>query len=227
MAKLRKWAAYRKVERPYTRWSKVRGKAFVKSRPGKKIIKYDMGDLIGGRDQFPVVLKLNSKDLAQIRTNALEASRTTVLRKLEARLGRLGFYFRITIVPHQAIRENPLAAGAGADRLSTGMKHSFGKIIGTAARVEIGKTICELYVQKKDEAFGREVLKMFSKKQPVRTTVVTEYREAIALTEDEKARRKANAERRRGTQKKEEEEAAAAAAAAEGAGASSAESKEE
>ena len=191
MAKLRKWCAYKKVERPYTRWSKARKKAFVKSRPGKKVIKFDMGDVIGGYKQFDTHLILVSKDLAQIRTNAIEASRITGLKKLESRLGRMGFYFRIRAVPHQVIRENALAAGAGADRLSTGMKHSFGKMIGTACQVQKDKIIYDLYVPREQENFAREVLKKMSKKLPIRTTVKCEYVKAIELTEEEKAARDA------------------------------------
>ena len=191
MAKLRKWCAYRKVERPYTRWSKVRGKAFVKSRPGKKVIKYDMGDIILGHDQFPIHLTLVSKDLAQVRTNSIEASRITGLKKLEEKLGRKGFYFRIRAVPHQMIRENPLAAGAGADRLSTGMKHSFGKIIGTACQVQEGKVIYDLFLPEGQENFGRSVLKAMSKKLPIRTKVEAEYRKAVKLTEEDIKRREA------------------------------------
>ncbi len=191
MAKLRKWCAYRKVERPYTRWSKVRKKAFVKSRPGKKVIKFDMGDIIGGYKQFDTHLTLVSKDLAQIRTNAIEASRITGLKKLELRLGRMGFYFRIRAVPHQVIRENALAAGAGADRLSTGMKHSFGKMIGTACQVQKDKVIYDLYVPREHENLAREILKKMSGKLPIRTTIKCEYVKAIELTEEEKAARDA------------------------------------
>lgn len=186
MAKLRKWCAYRKLERPYTRWSKARKKAFVKSRPGKKIVKYDMGDLKGGFEQFPIHLQLITKDDAQIRTNALEASRTTGLKRLEAKLGRTGFYFRIRAVPHQMIRENPLAAGAGADRLSTGMKHSFGKIIGTACQVNAGKNLMDLYLPEGNELHGREVLKLLAKKLPVRTRIDVTYSKAVALTAEQK-----------------------------------------
>lgn len=185
MAKLRKWAAYRKVERPYTRWSRVRSKAFVKSRPGKKIIKYDMGDLKGGMNQFPIRLRMVSLDLAQVRTNALEAARTAALKRLEKKFGRLGFYFQIRTVPHQAIRENPLAAGAGADRLSTGMKHAFGKIIGTAAHVEKGKVIMEIAVSDGNELFGREVLNVAAKKLPVRVTIQGEYIKPKTLSAEE------------------------------------------
>lgn len=176
MAKLRKWCAYRKVERPYTRFSKVRGKAYVKSRPGKKVIKFDMGDVKGGEKQFPMQLQLISKDLAQIRTNAIEAARVSALKGLETTLGRQGFYFRIKCVPHQAIRENPLAAGAGADRLSTGMKHSFGKIIGTAAHVEEGKILMSVSVNPEGEDIARKSLQKASKKLPVRTRIETVLR---------------------------------------------------
>ena len=184
MAKLRKWCAYRKVERPYTRWSKARKKAFVKSRPGKKVVKFDMGDVKGGPAQFDIVLSLVSKDLAQIRTNAIEASRTTALKRLEAQMGRTGFYFRIRAVPHQAIRENPLAAGAGADRLSTGMKHSFGKIIGTACQMKEGGVICDLFIPANQEDFCRDVLKLMSKKLPVRVSIRKTIQTPIVKTEE-------------------------------------------
>lgn len=220
MAKLRKWTAYRKVERPYTRWSKVRGKAYVKSRPGKKVIKYDMGDIILGHAQFPIHLTLVSKDLAQVRTNAIEASRITGLKRFEEKLGRKGFYFRIRAVPHQMIRENPLAAGAGADRLSTGMKHSFGKTIGTACQVQEGKIIYDLYVPEGQEEFGRDVLKLMSKKLPIRTKIEVEYRKAVKLTEADIARREAKDKARIQAAKIE------AAAEAEAAAAEAAESSE-
>jgi large subunit ribosomal protein L10e len=180
MVKLRKWKAYRKIERPYTRWSKQRGKAFAKSRPGKTIVKYDMGNLQKGPTSFDLTFCLLSKDDAQIRTNALEACRTTVLKKIEAKFGRGGFYLKIKAVPHHIIRENKLAAGAGADRLSTGMKHSFGKIVGTAAQVFVGSSLFEFSLPKTEEVFARKMLKLISQKLPVRTTVKTiDNREVI------------------------------------------------
>ena len=52
----------------------------------------------------------------------------------------------IRIYPHHIMRENPLATGAGADRMSTGMKKSFGKTIGVAARVHKGQTLVTVNV---------------------------------------------------------------------------------
>ncbi len=171
MAKLRKWTAYRTLERPYTRFSKYRKKAFVKARPGKKIIKFDMGDLVNKGKNFPIKLAMISKDDAQIRTNSIESARIAILRRIETKLGRNGFYFQLKVYPHHVIRENPLAAGAGADRLSTGMKHSFGKTIGTAARVTKGKSLMELHLPEGQEELGRKALNVGSTKLTVRTTI--------------------------------------------------------
>jgi len=193
MAKLRKWCAYRTIERPYTRFSKYRKKAFVKSRPGKKVVKFDMGDVKGGKAQFPVILKLLSKDQGLVRSNAIEAARIASLRELERNLGRLNFYYQIKMVPHHAIRENPLAAGAGADRLSTGMKHSFGKIIGMASRIEEQKVLLEVYLKTEDETTGRNALKKASKKLPLRTTIQMSTQEVIELTEEQLAAQKIEA----------------------------------
>lgn len=185
MAKLRKWCAYRTIERPYTRFSKYRKKAFVKARPGKKVIKFDMGDLSGGSYQFPITLKLVSKEVGLARSNAIEAARLVALRRVEKPLGRLGFYFKVLMYPHHSIRENPLAAGAGADRLSTGMKHSFGKIIGTAARIEPDKVLLEISLPLEHEALAREALKAASKKLPLRTRIEMVRNVVVELTEEE------------------------------------------
>lgn len=185
MAKLRKWCAYRTIERPYTRFSKYRKKAFVKSRPGKKVIKYDMGDLKGGSKQFPITLKLVSKEVGLVRSNSIEAARLVALRRVEKPLGRMGFYFKVLMYPHHSIRENPLAAGAGADRLSTGMKHSFGKIIAVAARIEPNKILFEISVPQEHEAIARNALKAASKKLPLRTRIELVNNKVVKLTQEE------------------------------------------
>jgi len=172
MAKLRKFVAYRNLERAYTRFSKYRKKGFVKARPGKKVIKYDMGDLKPTKDKFPLKLILITKDAVQVRANAIEAARVQALRILEKYLGKTGFYFKIKVVPHHILRENPLAAGAGADRLSTGMKHAFGKPIGTAAQIYEGKEIFELWIPGDKEKIGRKAFETALNKLPFRGTII-------------------------------------------------------
>jgi large subunit ribosomal protein L10e len=145
MAKLRKASAYRKIERPYTRKSKYRAKSYVRASPNCKVVKFVMGN---AKKTFPHKLHLVSKEDIQLRHNSLESARLACLRILEKNLGKAGFFFQFRVYPHHILRENPLASGAGADRMSTGMKCSFGKAIGVAAQVKEGKEIFSVHVEK-------------------------------------------------------------------------------
>ncbi len=145
MAKLRKAVAWRRLERPYTRKSKYRAKQFVRAFPHIKIVKFEHGDK---KKDYGLHLQLIAKDNLQVRHQAMESVRITVNRHLERNIGKNQYFFRLRIYPHHVLRENPLAAGAGADRMSTGMKKSFGKAVGAAAQVRTGKVICEAFVQK-------------------------------------------------------------------------------
>ncbi len=152
MAKLRKGVAYRRMERPYTRKSKYRAKSYVRANPHNLVVKYEMGDTTR---TFPVSVQLRSKAALQIRHNALESARKSSNRLLEKKLGKKNYRFRIKVFPHHILRENPLASGAGADRMSTGMKMSFGKSIGLAAQVKQGQTIVEIGCEEKDLATAK------------------------------------------------------------------------
>ncbi|MBU0980589.1 MAG: 50S ribosomal protein L16 [Nanoarchaeota archaeon] len=171
MAKLRKFSAYQKVERPYTRISKYRKKAYVRANPNIKIVRFEMGDC---KKDFQVTLELLSKDKRQIRHNAIESGRQAANRLLEKDVGKESFHMKIRIYPFHILRENPLAAGAGADRMSTGMKKSFGKAIGAAAQVKEGQVLVTLKVNKQHVATAKDALRRFSCKMPVSCrTVIT------------------------------------------------------
>ncbi len=173
MAKLRKATAYRKIERPYTRKSKYRAKSFVRANPHNLVVKYEMGDTTR---EFPVVVQLRSKVAVQIRHNALEAARKSSNRLLETKLGKKGYRFRIKAFPHHVLRENPLASGAGADRMSTGMKMSFGKSIGLAAQLRAGQAIVEIGCEEKDLAVAKLAAERANHKFSCPTQIVVEER---------------------------------------------------
>lgn len=169
MAKLRKNAAYQKLERPYTRISKFTKKNYVRGGfPHMKVIKFDMGT---PNKKYNAVIKLNVCKAMHIRHNALESARLTSNRLLEKNLGK-NFHLRIKVYPFHVLRENPLASGAGADRMSTGMKKSFGKSVGSAARMREGQTVMELRIDKENVAIGREALLRSAKKLPCSCKVV-------------------------------------------------------
>ncbi|MCF7799334.1 50S ribosomal protein L16 [Candidatus Woesearchaeota archaeon] len=155
MAKLIRAGAWRRLERPYTRKSKYRSKAFVRAVPANKVVKWEMGNL---QAAFPVVVRLHSAVDIQLRHNALESARKSANRLLETKLGRMGYKLKFRVYPHHILRNNPLASGAGADRMSTGMKMSFGKAVGLAARVHKGQPILEVHCYKKDVPLAKTAL---------------------------------------------------------------------
>ncbi len=169
MAKLRKFSAYQRLERPYTRISKYTKKNFVRGGfPSLKITKFDMGNV---QKEYGAKVVLNVCRETNIRQNSLEAARLVSNRYLEKTLGT-NFYLKLKVYPFHVLRENPLAAGAGADRMSTGMQKAYGKTMGCAARVKGGQTIFELKVDPAGVNAGREALTRASKKLPVTCKVV-------------------------------------------------------
>jgi large subunit ribosomal protein L10e len=164
MPKLRKFIAYRRIERPYTRRSKFRKKAYIKVNPNRGVVRFVMGDVTRKQFTYSVYLK-STKDL-QIRNFAIEAGRQSGNRVLEKKIGKSGYRMVVRIFPHHVLRENPLAAGAGADRMSTGMAHSFGKPIGLAAQVAENQVICQVDCEKAHLEFAKQALKRFSHKVP-------------------------------------------------------------
>jgi len=155
MAKLIRAGAWRRLERPYTRKSKYRSKAFVRSVPTNKVVKFEMGGL---STQFPIVVRLHSAVDVQIRHNALESARKSANRLLETKAGKLNYKLKFRVYPHHILRNNPLASGAGADRMSTGMKMSFGKAVGIAAQIRKDAPIMEVHCQRKDVALAKLAL---------------------------------------------------------------------
>jgi large subunit ribosomal protein L10e len=164
MAKKRKFCAYRRLERPYTRKSKFRKKSFIRSSPNSKVVRFDMGNVSKEDFEFSVVLV--SKTDLNLRDNAIESARQVMNKYLETRLGTENYRLRIKAYPHHMLRENPLASGAGADRMSTGMKMSFGKVIGIAARIPTGKEVFEIKTTKENLDVARLSLKKASQKLP-------------------------------------------------------------
>lgn len=177
MARLRKFVCYRTIERPYTRFSKYKKLAYVKARPVCKIVRFNMG--VQDAD-YEFTLHLVSKDDLQIRDNSVESARQTGNRLLEKTLGTTGYYFMTRVYPHHILRENPLASGAGADRMSTGMAHSFGKTMGVAAQVKKGRPLFTIKTSKENLPIARLALKRASHRLPCSTRIVTEQKKIVA-----------------------------------------------
>lgn len=172
MAKIRKAVSYRRIERPYTRISKFRKKNYVRVRPHSVVTRFDIGETKKDVYLFPVIFDLVAKKSLQIRHNAIESARQTSNRLLEKEAGKTGWHLKIRLFPHHILRENPLASGAGADRMSTGMQRSFGKPISTAAQVHEGQPLITLGVIKDKIEIAKKALKRAASKFPCACQIV-------------------------------------------------------
>ncbi|MBL7056329.1 50S ribosomal protein L16 [Candidatus Woesearchaeota archaeon] len=168
MARIRKFSAYRKIERPYTRVSKYKNKSFIRMNPNPRVVSFENGNL---KRKFDFTLELKSKSDLQIRDHALESARQTSNRTMEKGVGTNSYHLKIKPYPYHILRENPIAAGAGADRFSTGMKKSFGKPIGLAAQIKKGQTVFQISVNAANTELAKNALLKASKKLPCSCTV--------------------------------------------------------
>ena len=132
---------YRDIDKPaYTR------REYITGIPGSKIAQHKMGDEHTEPEDYPVQISLVVEETVQIRHGSLEASRLSANRHLIKELGENNYKMILRKFPHQVLRENKQATGAGADRVSDGMRQAFGKIVGTAARIHAGERLFTAYV---------------------------------------------------------------------------------
>ena len=163
---------YRNLQRPYTRVSRVKSKAYIKTVPPSSIVKYVLGDSKKWyAKEFAYRMDILSEVDCQIRDVALEASRQQILREITEQIGN-DFYFNVAVAPHHILREHKQAAVAQADRMSQGMALSFGKTAGRAARVHKGKAIFIMGLNSDEEvAKVRAIYNKTKQKLPIVTRI--------------------------------------------------------
>jgi large subunit ribosomal protein L10e len=145
--------------------------------PGSKIVQFEMGNL---STDFPVELSLIVEEACQIRHTALESARVSINRKLMSDIGRQNFHLKIRTFPHHVLRENKQATGAGADRVSEGMRLAFGKAVGTAARVAPKQKIFTVYTNDQYIDKAKEAMRRGGYKLPSPSRLVIEYKAPAA-----------------------------------------------
>jgi large subunit ribosomal protein L10e len=148
MATLRPAKCYRWDSPAYTRISRTPSNSFITGIPQSKIVHFDMGNPAGEYDTKAEIIYTTR---IMVRHNALEAARILVQKKLEKDIGLANYYFKVNVFPHHVLRENITATGAGADRVSQGMRKAFGKPIGRAARVTANQSIMTVMFASNDQ----------------------------------------------------------------------------
>jgi large subunit ribosomal protein L10e len=158
MASLKPAKTQREPRRAWTRTAKRKvKKAFVRGVPDSRLRSFDMG--FAKPKDCEIEMDLISSEHLQMRDNALESARVMANKVLEKNIGRDFYYFKVRVYPHQCIREHSMLTGAGADRLSSGMRRAFGRPIGRAAVVKKGQKIFTIYTMKQFEKHAKEALR--------------------------------------------------------------------
>lgn len=149
--------------RAYTR------KDYIRKIPGSRIVQYDMGNLSA---EFPLTVSLAVKEPAELSHNALEAARIASNRFMQRKSGRMGYHLKIRVYPHHIVRENPMATGAGADRVQDGMRKAFGKPVSSVALVKANQRILTIKTNKRNFNDAKEALRRAAMKFPVTCKVI-------------------------------------------------------
>ena len=118
-------------------------KSYVKSMPHLVANITAMGNSKG---YYTHRVDLVSKVHVQIRDNAIESARMAVNKMLETKIPNDYFFF-VRPYTHHVIRQMSQVFGAGADRISKGMKHAWGKPADRAARVQPGTIVFTVNVK--------------------------------------------------------------------------------
>lgn len=160
---LRKGKCYWQLTRPYTRKSKFKKYSYISTIPESNIVKFTFGN---PKKEFQYSINLISKVDHNIRHNALESARQVINRDLELGVGVNMFFMRVNVYPHHILRENKMLTGAHADRLQTGMAHSFGKPMGRAARVKKGTKVVTVNVDENGLKIAQDAYKKILSRLP-------------------------------------------------------------
>ncbi len=163
------------VRKPASMYREPKGQAYTRKEymggiPNPRITQFDLGNVDG---EFPLKVRLTAREACQIRHTALEAARITANRYISKRAGQQ-YHMKIKTYPHQVLRENKVAVGAGADRISDGMRAAFGSPVGTAARVKAGDTVMFIRTTEANLRHAKAALRKAAYKLPTPCRVVVE-----------------------------------------------------
>lgn len=162
---------YTKLERPYTRQSRRRPrKGYVKGVPEVKIHRFEEGSR---KPEFTLKFNLVVDRPVQLRDNMLESMRISTGKAITKVIGEGNFFLKVLVYPHHVLRENALSTGAGADRFQSGMRQSFGRPAGSAARVMRDQAILEVRSLPEHEMAIKKAIRTIFCKVPAPVRILT------------------------------------------------------
>ena len=154
--------------KPGSMYRRVRGKISTRKEymggiPNSRITQFVLGNK---KSDFPITISLITNEECQVRHNALEAARITSNRTMDKKVGSSNYRLTVRSYPHVVLRENKQATGAGADRVSQGMRAAFGKIVSIAAKLNRNQVIMTIETNEQNINFAKDALRKAGMKIP-------------------------------------------------------------
>jgi len=160
------------ARKPAKMYRSAKGQSYTRREytggiPNSRITNFHMGNRVAGeKREFPVELTLQVDNACQIRHTAYATIREAA--------GSQGYSLRVRVYPHQVLRENKQATGAGADRVSQGMRCAFGKNVGTAARVTKNQKVITIQTTPEHFAAAKDALRKANCKLPTTSSITVD-----------------------------------------------------
>lgn len=198
------------VRKPNRMYREIEGQVYTRTEymggiPHCKITQFDTGNV---HQRYKHSFTITAEEACHVQDKALEAARVSIVRVMEKTASN-NYHLKIRRYPHAILREHKMATGAGADRISDGMRAAFGKPVGHAVRANIGEPLITLSCRSENVVDAKEALRKAACKLP--TPVRVHPTEVVGMVEEVRAAAIAPP-----PEEKKEEVAAEGAAAAEG-----------
>jgi len=165
------------ARKPNSMYRQIKGpantrKEYMGGTPASRITKFDLGQL--DNSNFSRAITMVVKESVQIRHNALESARIAANKYIQKKVGPKGYHLKVRVYPHHILRENKQATGAGADRISQGMRSAFGKSVSTASRVHRGQKIMTIFFNDPNYENAKTALWKAGQKIPSPISIIDE-----------------------------------------------------
>jgi large subunit ribosomal protein L10e len=169
------------VRKPNRMYRRIEGQSYTRQEymggiPHCRISQFDTGN---PHQTYRFQFDLVAEEAAQVQDKALEAARVSMVRVMD-RVASNNFHVKVRKFPHHILREHKMATGAGADRISDGMRLAFGKPVGHAVRANIGDILLSLSFRSENLPEAKEAVRKAASKLPTPVrAVLTERKDVV------------------------------------------------
>ena len=169
------------TRKPNRMYREIEGQIYTRTEymggiPHCRITQFDTGNV---HQRYKFQFTIRTEEAGNVQDRALEAARVSIVRVMDKAASN-NFHIKVRRYPHSILREHKMATGAGADRISDGMRGAFGKPVGHAVRAQINEPLITLSCRSENIPEAKEALRKASCKLPMPVRIeVVEHRDMV------------------------------------------------